>query len=143
MLGRDHSDAGCAVPSGGPPPVTRPPQRRISMAMAEATGPDGHLRACPKCACPDLFVRKAFPQKLGLAMVLVAAVSFLALASNPRTFTLGLVILAVATAIDAVLYVVVPRVTVCYRCRAEFPRIPINPEHEGFDLAVGEKYRSG
>jgi hypothetical protein len=40
-----------------------------------------------------------------------------------------------------VLYAIVPRITVCYRCRAEFRDVPINPEHEGYELAVGEKYR--
>ncbi len=38
------------------------------------------------------------------------------------------------------MYLVVPKITVCYRCRAEF-RGPVNPEHGGFELAVGEKYR--
>lgn len=109
--------------------------------MDERNQADGHLRTCPRCECPDLFVRKAFPQKLGLAIVLIAGISFLVLASNPRTFTIGIGVLVAATLIDAVLYFVVPRVTVCYRCRAEFPGVPISPEHEGFDLAVGEKYR--
>ena len=109
--------------------------------MVEGKESSDYLRTCPRCDCPDLFVRKAFPQKLGLAIVLVAGLSFLVLASNPRTFTLGLYVLIAATLLDAVLYFVVPRVTVCYRCRAEFPGVPIDPEHEGFDLAVGEKYR--
>jgi hypothetical protein len=47
----------------------------------------------------------------------------------------------VAVAVDALLYLVVGKMTVCYRCRAEFRDAPINPDHEGFDLAVAEKYR--
>jgi hypothetical protein len=50
-------------------------------------------------------------------------------------------VLIVAALIDAAMYFVVPRITVCYRCRAEFRGRPINPEHEGFELAIGEKYR--
>ena len=44
--------------------------------------------------------------------------------------------------IDGLLYLFVPRVTVCYRCRAEFREVPINPAHHGFELATAEKYRS-
>ena len=100
------------------------------------------LSACPKCGCTDLFVRKDFPQKLGLAIVVVAAVAFLALASRPRYFYLGALVLVAAVVIDAAIYLFVGKVTVCYRCRAEFRNVPVNPEHEGFDLAVAEKYRA-
>lgn len=88
-----------------------------------------------------MFIRKDFPQKLGLGIVVVAGVTFLVLAANPRWFYLGVVVLLVAMVIDAVLYAVVPKITVCYKCRSEFRDVPINPEHEGFELAVGEKYR--
>jgi hypothetical protein len=87
-----------------------------------------------------MFVRKDFPQKLGLTIVVVAAVSFLLLAARRGTFYIGAGVLIAAVVVDAVIYAVVGRVTVCYRCRAEF-RGPINPEHEAFELAVAEKYR--
>ena len=99
------------------------------------------LETCPQCGCHDLFIRKDFPQKLGLGIVVVAAISFLILAAWRSSFYLGLTVLIVATLIDAVLYFVVPKITVCYRCRAEFRDAPINPKHQGFELAIGEKYR--
>lgn len=99
------------------------------------------MTSCPTCGCRDLFVRKDFPQKLGLGIVIVAGLGFLILAADRRTFYIGVAVLAAATVVDAVLYWLVPRVTVCYRCRAEYRRLPVNPEHEGFELAVGEKYR--
>ena len=100
------------------------------------------LTVCPACGCRDLFVRKDFPQKIGLGIVILAAVSFLFLAAKRQSFYLGVWVLIAAAAIDVLLYAVVPKITVCYRCRAEFRDVPINPEHEGFELAVGEKYRS-
>ena len=100
------------------------------------------LTSCPKCGCRDLFVRKDFPQKVGLTLVVVAAVAFVVLAASRTSFWLGAVLLVVVTAIDAVIYLFVPKVTVCYRCRAEFRDAPLNPEHEGFELAVAEKYRT-
>jgi hypothetical protein len=112
----------------------------MSERTQSAAGQD-HLHACPSCGCKDLFVRKDFPQKLGLAVVVVAAVSFLILAANPRTFYIGVWVLVAAAGLDAVLYFVVKKVTVCYRCRAEFRDVPVNPEHEAFELSIGEKYR--
>lgn len=101
---------------------------------------DEPITACPACGCRDLFIRKRFPQKLGLAIVVGAGLAFLILAARRRLFWVGAAILCAAVLIDAVLYLFVPKITVCYRCRAEFAG-PIHPEHEGFDLAVGEKYR--
>ena len=101
-----------------------------------------HLTACPECGCRDLFIRKDFPQKLGLAVVVVAAVGFVVLSARRATVYLGVMVLLAACVVDAVLYLFVPKVTVCYRCRGEFRGVPVNPEHEGFELAVGEKYRT-
>ena len=99
------------------------------------------LSACPQCGCRELFIRKDFPQKIGIAIVIVAGVTFLVLAASRRWFYLGVLVLAVAVVVDLVLYAIVPKLTVCYRCRGEFRDVPLNPEHGGYELAVGEKYR--
>ena len=103
---------------------------------------DEFLIVCPKCGCRDLFVRKDFPQKLGMGIVIVAGATFVVLASSRTYFYLGALVLLAAVVVDAALYLFVRKITVCYRCRAEFRENPVNPEHEGFDLATGEKYRS-
>lgn len=99
------------------------------------------LETCPACGCGDLFIRKDFPQKVGLGIVIVAGGTFLVLAANPHTFYLGAWALAGAVLVDALLYLFVPKVTICYRCRGEFRGVPINPKHGGFELSIGEKYR--
>ena len=109
--------------------------------MPEAPA-DTPLAACPKCGCRDLFIRKDFPQKTGLAVVVIAAVAFLVLAARRGTFYLGALVLLAAAAVDALLYAFVPKVTTCYRCRADFRGRRLNPEHGPFELAVAEKYRS-
>ena len=106
------------------------------------TDPPQALTACPNCGCRDLFIRKDFPQKLGLSIVIIAAVAFLALASSRQRFYLGAIVLLAAVLIDAALYWFVPKITVCYRCRGEFRDVPLNPLHEGYELAIGEKYRT-
>ncbi len=99
------------------------------------------LTTCPECGCRDLFVRKRFPQRLGLGLVIGAGVAFLILAARPRTFYIGVGVLVVVTILDLVLYPFFGKTTVCYRCRKEYPKRAINPEHGGFDLATAEKYR--
>ena len=99
------------------------------------------LTTCLKCGCRDLFIRKDFPQKTGLLVIVVAGLAFLIFAARRGTFYLGVWVLVSAAAVDALLYVFVPKVTVCYRCRGEFRGVPLNPDHGPFELAVAEKYR--
>ncbi len=94
---------------------------------------------CALCPGQEFFIRKNFPQKLGLALVILAglvASVFYARQNVPATFAT----LAAVAVIDAVIYLFVGRVTVCYRCRAEYRGVAYNPRHEGFDLATSEKY---
>ena len=105
------------------------------------SNPDVPLTACPKCGCRDLFIRKDFPQKTGLAVVVMAGLAFLVLAAWRETFYLGVWVLLAAAAVDALLYAFVPKVTTCYRCRGDFRGVPLNPDHGPFELAVAEKYR--
>ena len=100
------------------------------------------LSTCPRCGCRELFVRKDFPQKVGIVIVITAAVAFLVLAASRRWFFAGVLVLGAAVVVDLVLYAIVPKITVCYRCRTEFRDVPLNPEHGGYELAVGEKYKS-
>ena len=86
-------------------------------------------------------MRKDFPQKLGMTIVVVAGIGFVVLAVRRTTFYLGIILLVVSVIVDALLYALVGTVTVCYQCRAEFRDVPTNPKHEGFELAIAENYR--
>jgi hypothetical protein len=99
------------------------------------------LTVCPACGCRDLFVRKDFPQKLGIGIVVAAGLVFLILAARPTTFYIGVWVLVVSVLVDSVLAILVSKITICYRCRAEFRGRPLNPGHGPFELAVAEKYR--
>lgn len=106
--------------------------------------PDDPLKPpinCPACGCRDLFVRKDFPQKVGLAIVLIAGVAFIALAAARTYFYLGALVLLGAVLVDAIIYLFVGQVIVCYRCRAEIRDRPIDPSIGAFDLSTAEKYR--
>jgi hypothetical protein len=87
---------------------------------------------CPACAGEQLYVQRDFNQKVGLGIVVVGA----ALAP----FTPYYASLGVAAAVDAILYVLLPEIVVCYRCHAHFRGFPRNPKHEAFDLHIAEQY---
>ena len=117
------------------------PKCRQAFRVPETAVADGRLTRCLVCPSTDLFVRKDFPQRVGLAIVVVAGIAFLVLAARRNNFYLGAIVLIAALLIDALGYFLVGMVTVCYRCRSEFRDVPINPAHEPFELAVAEKYR--
>ena len=90
------------------------------------------------CGCRELFIRKDFPQKLGLAVVLIAGVASIILFR--RNFLAAYAVLAAAMAVDFLWYLMIGKVTTCYACRAEYRGRETDPAHEGFDLATSEKY---
>lgn len=99
---------------------------------------EGRVEQCPLCRCREFFIRKDFPQRAGLLIVIVAAtLSFATLRTN---LAISWGVLVAAVVLDIILYLLVGRVTVCYACRAEFRRTAGNPAHRGFDLAQAEKY---
>ena len=58
-----------------------------------------------------------------------------------QMFFIGVAVLIGVVILDVILYPFFGNTTECYRCRRNFPHVPVNPEHEGFDLATAEKYR--
>lgn len=106
----------------------------------EATHAGRMLSRCPCCRCDEFFLRKDFPQKLGLLIVIGAALFSLILFARGRLLG-SLAILLAVVIVDMVIYALVPKITVCYRCRSTFRGFPLNTHHKGFDLATAEKYR--
>lgn len=112
---------------------------RATVKIDEAFAQRGEVRRCAACDGIEFFVRKDFPQKLGLMMVILfgtVASIFYYIENIPATFGT----LAALVVVDAAIYFFVGRVTVCYRCRAEYRGVVYNPDHQGFDLATSEKY---
>ena len=87
---------------------------------------------CPACGGEQLYVQRDFNQRAGLAIVVVGAVL--------APFTPFYSSLIAATLLDAALYLVLPEITVCYRCHAHFRGFTRNPKHQPFDLHIAEQY---
>lgn len=107
---------------------------RISPSLRQ----DHIVDRCAICGGGELFIRKDFPQRLGLAIVVVFGLAAI------YCFTFSVLaawtVLACAVVLDLLIYFVIGKVTACYACRAEYRRSVLNPAHEGFDLATSEKY---
>lgn len=109
---------------------------------AEGAIREGRLDACAACATEDLYLQKDFPHGLGLAIVIVGFA-----ASTAFWFyympVASLAVLMMTAALDVALFYLVPDVTICYRCLAQFRGPGTNPEGRfpPFDLAIGERYR--
>ena len=83
----------------------------------------GRLNRCLVCPSTDLFVRKDFPQRLGVGLVVLGLTASCVSWGFHQT-NLTFVILFATALIDLALYLVVPNALMCYRCGgARVPRI--------------------
>lgn len=120
-------------------PITCPRCRTPhAVHVTDALRTENHVDVCPICQCRELFIRKDFPQKAGLLIVVVAAI--ISFATFRTHFAVSWGVLGAAVLIDLIIYLLIGTVTVCYACRAEFRGAAPDPKHEGFDLARSEKY---
>ncbi len=108
------------------------------MRISESLRREQRVDACAVCGGTEMFVRKDFPQRIGLAVVIVFGLA--AIYAFRTSVLIGWAILAAAVLVDLVIYGFIGRVTTCYACRAEYRGGALNPAHEGFDLATSEKY---
>lgn len=101
---------------------------------------DKKLLHCLICPSTELFIRKDFPQVLGVAIVVLAAVvSSIFWYLHMTWWTYGT--LFSAAFIDLLLYLCVGNQLQCYRCQAQYRAVPGLDDHEAFDLETHEKYR--
>jgi hypothetical protein len=106
------------------------PTLELSPALREQRAVD----RCPACSGEQLYVQRDFNQKAGLAIVVAGALL--------APFTRFYASLVVAVIVDALLYLLLPEITVCYRCHAHFRGFRRNPKHAAFDLHLAEQYEA-
>ncbi|MCS6849762.1 MAG: hypothetical protein NZ700_01165 [Gemmataceae bacterium] len=108
----------------------------VTFRRADADG----TPLCPLCGNHELYRKKDFPHWLGLTILTLACLAFLAFKAVYRQWTAWAILIGSAV-VDGVLYWAVGDVAVCYRCHAhvrEFPRVANLPPH---DLGLAERYR--
>lgn len=99
----------------------------------------GAIEICGLCGCERFYRQKDFNTKLGLwiaGLILTSAFVFL-LMDHLKT---GLIILVAGALVDLALYFFLGDIVICYKCRAIYRGMPINPKVEGFDLKIHDEY---
>jgi DNA-directed RNA polymerase subunit RPC12/RpoP len=115
------------------------PHCRQEIRPSDDAWHEGRLRRCLICPSTDLFIRKDFPQRLGVLLVVIGFVfSSVAWAYEHLWWTFA--ILFATALVDLVLYLVVGNSLTCYRCHAEYRDLDMS-EHGAFELTTHEKYR--
>jgi DNA-directed RNA polymerase subunit RPC12/RpoP len=106
-----------------------------------AGGVEGQrVRRCLVCPSHDLYVRKDFPQRLGVALVVLGIVgSSIAWHYAHLGWTFG-ILFATALA-DLLLFTLVGTALMCYRCGAQYRGVAEMESHGQFSLETHEKYR--
>lgn len=98
------------------------------------------VERCLVCGSKELFIRKDFSQRLGVAII---ATGFIA--STITWFYYWRIatycILFGSALLDVVLYFMVSNLLECYRCHSQYRGIPGLEAYEPFSLEVHEKYR--
>jgi hypothetical protein len=111
-----------------------------SIAMPRDAFDGGAVRRCLVCPSSDLFVRKDFPQRLGVAIVVLGIVA--SSVAWGYTYTIATFAILFTTAlVDVVLYLIVPDALMCYRCGAQYRLAPGMDRHSAFNLETHERYR--
>jgi len=108
------------------------------IVVTDAMRREHRVDRCVICGSTEMFVRKDFPQRLGLAVVIVFGLA--SIYYFRTNIVVSWAVLAAAILIDLIIYLFIGKVTTCYACRAEYRKCLLNPAHEGFDLATSEKY---
>jgi DNA-directed RNA polymerase subunit RPC12/RpoP len=101
---------------------------------------EGQIARCVVCPSRELFVRKDFPRRLGLSIMIAGfAASCVTLYYNQVIATYA--ILFGTVIIDAILYVAMGDVLECYRCHAEYRGAGGLSAHGPFHLETHERGR--
>ena len=107
--------------------------------------PDGaisgrQINRCLVCPSRELFARKDFPQRLGVALVVFGFVAS-SFAWAYYHVLLTFAILFCTALVDLILYVVMGVSLTCYRCGAQYRGVEEIERHGGFNLETHERHR--
>lgn len=116
------------------------PHCRKRLAVPRGAMDGQKVCRCLVCPSNDLYVRKDFPQVIGVSLVGVGIVgSSIAWYYTNVLWTFG--ILFATALVDVVLYALVGDALMCYRCNAQYRGVEEIESHNPFDLETHEKYR--
>ena len=116
------------------------PQCRQKIKIPAGAVNRERIERCLVCPSTELFARKDFPQRIGVALVVIGfAASSVAWAYYQVFWTFA--ILFLTAFVDLALYGLMGESLTCYRCHAQYRGSQDIERHGGFDLETHERYR--
>jgi DNA-directed RNA polymerase subunit RPC12/RpoP len=100
----------------------------------------GSVGRCLVCSGDDLFVRKDFPQRVGVSIVIFGFAASCVAWWYHRVVLTFAILFATALA-DVTLYLFMGDILECYRCHAQYRGGASLSRHGPFELEVHERYR--
>ncbi|MDP6354292.1 MAG: hypothetical protein QF473_04285 [Planctomycetota bacterium] len=100
------------------------------------------IEHCLVCGGDDLYVRKDFKQMAGAFVVTSAVVVATIAYYYTANMLWPILVLVISAMVDAALYRFIPDMTACYRCKAEYRGMNLNPEHGNYSHYTAERYRA-
>jgi hypothetical protein len=116
------------------------PHCKLPVAISAAARAGGPLERCLVCPSRDIYLRKDFPQRLGVLIVVLGFVASSITWAYSRPIWTFAILFATAL-VDVVLYLVMPSALVCYHCGAQYRGLPDSDRYAGFDLETHERHR--
>lgn len=116
------------------------PHCHQKVAIAAGSIDKQRLTRCLVCPSRDLYARKDFPQRLGVALVIFGFVASSIAWANYHVLWSFAILFATAL-VDLLLYIVMGESLTCYRCSAQYRGFEDIELHGGFDLETHERYR--
>jgi hypothetical protein len=116
------------------------PHCNTAIAISAASVADGQLERCLICPSRDIYLRKDFPQRLGVLIVVLGFVASSITWAYSRPIWTYAILFATAL-VDVILYLVMPSALVCYHCGAQYRGLPSTDGYTGFDLEKHERHR--
>jgi hypothetical protein len=113
---------------------------KSSIAIPPGGAGPGNLVRCLVCTSRDLYLRKDFPQRLGVLIVAVGFVASSVTWAYSRPIWTFAILFATAL-VDVVLYLVMPSALSCYHCGSAYRDLPTIDGYASFDLETHERYR--
>lgn len=103
---------------------------------------EGHdsLVRCLVCPSDDLFVRKDFSQRLGIAIITIGFIAS-SIAWYYYFTILSYGILFASALLDITLFFLVGNLLECYRCHSQYRGLRETDRYSGFDLVIHERER--
>ena len=113
-------------------------QAQLRLTPQAIEGP--RVARCLVCPSDELFVRKDFPQRLGVLIVIIGF-TLSSIAWYYHLILWAYACLFGTALIDVALFFLVGDVLECYRCHAQYRDVANLEDHEAFDLETHEKHR--